>query len=96
MFVVLLVCCFENSLGEINKLFDVGVYGVICLLINMVVDVECFVCVCYYLLCGGCSYGLVCGFLYGGVDYFVYVNVIILILVMIEICEGYVNVEVIL
>lgn len=90
------VRCSENNLAEINKLLDMGAYGIICPMIDTAAHAEALVQATRYAPVGRRSFGPARGLLYGGADYLKGANEDILVLAMIETPEGLENAEAIL
>ncbi len=85
-----------NDLSEINKLLDMGAYGIICPMIETVEQAEELVNATRYAPVGKRSFGPARGLLYGGTDYLEHANDNILVLAMIETPLGLKNAEQIL
>lgn len=85
-----------NDLAEINKLLDMGAYGIICPMIETVEQAEALVQATRYAPMGKRSFGPARGLLYGGADYLNKANDNIIVLAMIETLKGLENAEEIL
>ena len=90
------VRCSGNDLAEINKLLDMGAYGIICPMIETVEQAEELVKATRYAPMGRRSFGPARGLLYGGADYLNQANDNIIVLAMIETPKGLENAEEIL
>lgn len=90
------VRCSGNDLAEINKLLDMGAYGIICPMIETVQQAEALVNATRYAPVGRRSFGPARGLLYGGSDYLNEANENILVLAMIETPAGLDNADEIL
>ena len=77
-----------NEPGQIMKILDAGVYGVICPMVSNRQEAEKFVKACLYPPKGYRSYGPIRSLLYGGSDYGKYANDEILKFAMIETKEA--------
>ncbi len=77
-----------NEPGQIMKILDAGVYGVICPMVSNRKEAERFVQACLYPPEGYRSFGPIRGLLYGGPDYGKYANNEILKFAMIETKEA--------
>jgi 4-hydroxy-2-oxoheptanedioate aldolase len=82
--------------SEIMRYLDAGAYGVICPMISTARDAADLVSACRYPPDGSRSFGPARGLLYGGADYLDGANRELLVLGMIETCEGLENLEAIL
>lgn len=85
-----------NDMAEINKLLDMGSYGIICPMIETVEQAQQLVSATRYAPLGRRSFGPARGVLYGGADYLNHANDEILVLAMIETPTGLDNAEQIL
>lgn len=90
------VRCSSNNMAEINKLLDMGAYGVICPMIETVEQAKELVDAARYAPLGRRSFGPARGVLYGGSDYLDQANEEIIVLAMIETPLGLQNAEKIL
>lgn len=82
-----------NDMAEINKLLDMGAYGIICPMIETVEQARQLVSATRYAPLGRRSFGPARGVLYGGADYLSHANEQILVLAMIETPAGLENAE---
>ena len=82
--------------SEIMRYLDAGSYGIICPMISTVEDARALVSACRYPPHGTRSFGPARGLLYGGTGYLDGANEEILVLAMIETCEGLKNLDAIL
>lgn len=85
-----------NNLAEINKLLDMGAYGIICPMIETAEQAQGLVDATRYAPLGRRSFGPARGLLYGGSDYLNNANDTILVLAMIETPTGLENADKIL
>ncbi|MAY71653.1 MAG: 2,4-dihydroxyhept-2-ene-1,7-dioic acid aldolase [Halomonas sp.] len=90
------VRCSGNDMAELNKLLDMGAYGVICPMIETVEQARQLVSATRYAPLGRRSFGPARGLLYGGSDYLAHANEEVLVLAMIETQDGLENAEEIL
>lgn len=90
------VRCSGNNMAEINKLLDMGAYGIICPMIETEAEAQQLVSAARYAPLGRRSFGPARGVLYGGADYLHHANDEILVLAMIETPLGLENAEKIL
>ncbi len=77
-----------NEPGQIMKILDAGVYGIICPMVSNRKEAEKFVQACLYPPKGYRSFGPIRGLLYGGPDYGKHANTEILKFAMIETKES--------
>ena len=77
-----------NEPGQIMKILDAGVYGIICPMVSNREQAEKFVQACLYPPKGYRSFGPIRGLIYGGSDYADHANEEILKLAMIETSEA--------
>ncbi len=77
-----------NEPGQIMKILDAGVYGIICPIVSNRKEAEKFVQACLYPPKGYRSFGPIRGLLYGGPDYGKHANTEILKFAMIETKES--------
>lgn len=83
----------DNNMSEINKLLDMGAYGIICPMVETVAQAQQLVSATRYAPLGHRSFGPARGLLYGGADYLNHANEEILVLAMIETPKGLENTE---
>ncbi|GAC1384610.1 MAG: aldolase/citrate lyase family protein [Herpetosiphon sp.] len=85
-----------NEPGEIMRMLDTGVYGIICPMINTRAEAESFVGACRYPPHGYRSFGPHRALLYSGSDYVAHANETVVTMAMIETAAAVENLDAIL